>query len=120
MILGSKIKTIREMKNFTQEYVAEKLEMSQSNYSRIERNEINLPIKTLQTIADIFDITLTELIEFDAKYFFNQVNNQTINGDIKNQSNSELLQKAYEDHINSLNKEIEHLRNVISDLMKKI
>jgi transcriptional regulator with XRE-family HTH domain len=39
MILGSKIKTIREMKNFTQEYIAEKLEMSQSNYSRIERNQ---------------------------------------------------------------------------------
>ena len=120
MILGSKIKTIREMKNFTQDYVAEKLEMSQSNYSRIERNEINIPIKTLQTIADIFDITLTELIEFDAKYFFNQVNNQTINGDIKNQSNPELIQKAYEDHILSLNKEIEHLRGMISELMKKI
>jgi transcriptional regulator with XRE-family HTH domain len=120
MILGSKIKTIREMKNFTQEYVAERLEMSQSNYSRIERNEINIPIKTLQTIADIFDITLTELIEFDAKYFFNQVNNQTINGDIKNQTNSELMQKAYDDHIQSLNKEIEHLRGMISELMKKI
>jgi len=120
MILGSKIKTIREMKNFTQDYVAERLEMSQSNYSRIERNEINIPIKTLQTIADIFDITLTELIEFDAKYFFNSVNNQTINGDIKNQSNPELIQKAYEDHIESLNKEIEHLKGIINELMKKI
>ena len=119
MILGSKIKTIREMKNFTQEYVAEKLEMSQSNYSRIERNEINIPIKTLQSIAEIFNLSLTELIEFDAKYFFNQINNQTINGDIKN-TNSETIQKAYEDHILSLNKEIENLKHVINELLKKV
>ena len=120
MILGSKIKTIREMKNFTQEYIAEKLEMSQSNYSRIERNQINIPIKTLQTIAEIFDITLTELIEFDAKHFFNSLNNQSINADIKNKPNSDLLQKTYEKHITSLNKEIEHLKGIIGELMKKI
>jgi transcriptional regulator with XRE-family HTH domain len=120
MILGSKIKTIREMKNFTQDYVAERLEMSQSNYSRIERNEINIPIKTLQKIADIFDITLTELIEFDSKYFLNKFDNQSINCDVKIQSNQGLIQKAYEDHIQSLNKEIEHLRGIVSELMKKI
>jgi transcriptional regulator with XRE-family HTH domain len=120
MILGSKIKTIREMKNFTQEYVAEKLEMSQSNYSRIERNEINIPIKTLQSIAEIFNLSLTELIEFDAKYFFNQVNNQTINGDIKNHINAEQIQKSHEDHIHSLNKEIENLKHVIQELLKKV
>ncbi len=119
MIIGSKIKTIREMKNFTQEYVAERLEMSQSNYSRIERNEINIPVKTLQSLAEIFELSLTDLIEFDAKYFFNSVNNQTINGDIKSQNNNDYLQKTHEAHIISLTKEIENLKHIISELLLK-
>ena len=119
MIIGSKIKTIREMKNFTQEYVAERLEMSQSNYSRIERNEINIPVKTFQSLAEIFELSLTDLIEFDAKYFFNSVNNQTINGDIKSQNNNDYLQKTHEAHIISLTTEIENLKHIISELLLK-
>ncbi|WP_309281651.1 helix-turn-helix transcriptional regulator, partial [Fluviicola sp.] len=36
MHVGQKIKKLRELKNFTQEYMANRLEMTQPSYSKIE------------------------------------------------------------------------------------
>ena len=36
--IGEKIKKIRELRNYTQEYVARELEMSLANYSKIDNN----------------------------------------------------------------------------------
>lgn len=38
--VGQKIKKIRELRNYTQEYMAEQLGMSQTGYGNIERDEI--------------------------------------------------------------------------------
>ena len=51
--------------------------------------------------------------------FFNQFNTLTINGDITNHINAEQIQKSHEDHIHSLNKEIENLKHVIARIIKK-
>ncbi len=57
-----KVKKIRELNNFTQEYVANLLGMSQSNYARIESGAVALSKKKLQRIAEIFNCS-PELIE---------------------------------------------------------
>lgn len=36
-MIGYKIKSIRELKNLTQEYMAEKLDISQAAYSKLEK-----------------------------------------------------------------------------------
>lgn len=118
MVIGIKIKKIRELKNFTQEYMAEKLQMSQSNYSRIENNELDLPFSKLQQIADILEIGITDLIEFDAKYFFNNVHAQTINGNI-NHTISSNEKKLYEEQIELLKNEISYLKEMIELLKNK-
>ena len=117
MVLGSKVKNIRELKNFTQEYVAEKLSMSQSNYSRIESNDVDIPFSKLQQIADVLEIKIQDLIEFDAKYFFNTVNSQTIHGDVVHNA-SENERKLYEQQIQVLKEEVLYLKKVIDSLMK--
>jgi transcriptional regulator with XRE-family HTH domain len=117
MVIGPKIKKLRELKNLTQEYMAEKLQMSQSNYSRIESNELDIPFTKLQLIADILEINLTDLIEFDSKYFFNNVHAQTINGNINN-ATSENEKKLYEEQIVLLKNENSYLKEII-ELMKK-
>jgi len=117
MVIGNKIKKIRELKNYTQEYMAEKLEMSQSNYSRIESNDLDVSFNKLQQIADILEIGITDLIEFDAKYFFNNVHAQTINGNIHNAVPSN-EKKLYEEQIELLKNEVSYLKEMI-DLLKK-
>ncbi|HXA02953.1 MAG TPA: helix-turn-helix transcriptional regulator, partial [Cytophagaceae bacterium] len=42
MSVGSKIKKIRELRNYTQEYMADRLQMSQSGYSKIETDEVDV------------------------------------------------------------------------------
>ena len=117
MVIGFKIKKLRELKNLTQEHMAEKLQMSQSNYSRIENNELDVPFSKLQQIADILEISITDLIEFDAKYFFNNVHAQTINGNI-NHAMSANEKKLYEEQIEMLKNENSYLKEII-ELLKK-
>lgn len=58
-----KIRAIREANQWTQEEMAEKLEMSAGGYAKIERGE-NMPnIERLQQIANIFQIDITELLK---------------------------------------------------------
>ena len=47
-----KIKQIRELKNFTQEYVATKLNLSIRAYSKIETGETQLTINRLNEIGE--------------------------------------------------------------------
>lgn len=57
-----KIRTLREQKQLTQEDVAERLFMSVSGYSKIERGETRLNMERLEQIADVLDVDILELI----------------------------------------------------------
>ena len=69
--VGTKIKKIRELRNFTQEYMAVQLGENQSTYSRYEDNQHDITIKQLHNIASVLDISIYVLIDFDEKYIFN-------------------------------------------------
>lgn len=53
---GDKIRAIREKKNLTLKYIAERAGVSDSLISQIERNKISPAIETLLNIADVLDI----------------------------------------------------------------
>ena len=61
------IKLIRKMrieKNYSQEYLASKLNISQSYYGRIENGKANLDLETLNEILVVLEI---DCIDFFAK-----------------------------------------------------
>jgi transcriptional regulator with XRE-family HTH domain len=66
-----KIKQIRELKNFTQEYVASQLDLSTRAYSKIESGETQLTINRLNEISSILGIEPVEVLGFDDKQVFN-------------------------------------------------
>jgi DNA-binding XRE family transcriptional regulator len=47
MKIGNRIKKIREFKNYTQEYMAGQLGISQRAYSKIENDEVSISIEKL-------------------------------------------------------------------------
>ena len=57
-----KIKQIRKLKNFTQEYVAGKLNLSTRAYSKIETGETQLTINRLNEISTILGIEPMEVL----------------------------------------------------------
>lgn len=87
MKVGNKIKKIRELRNFTQDYMAGKLSMSISNYSKIERDEIPVTLDRLEEIANILMVKYNDILSFDEKNVFNFINSPHSNGYINNQYN---------------------------------
>jgi transcriptional regulator with XRE-family HTH domain len=54
--VGEKIRIQRTIKNYSQEYMAFMLEISQPAYSKIERDETELTIQRVFDIAEILEI----------------------------------------------------------------
>ena len=67
MSVNEKIRKIREAKDWSQEQMAEKLNMSLNGYAKIERGETKLYLDKLEQIAKVFDIDVVELMQSDGK-----------------------------------------------------
>lgn len=70
MDMHEKVRLMREMRQWTQEEMAEKMNMSLSGYAKVERGETKLHLDKLQQIAQIFDIDVVELISANEKGLF--------------------------------------------------
>ncbi|WP_370897710.1 helix-turn-helix domain-containing protein [Chryseobacterium gossypii] len=106
-MIGNKIKNIRELKNFTQEYMAEKLDISQAAYSKLEKGDIKVSSEKLSQIAKILDVKPEDITSFDSQKYFNSFNNVkgSNNGSIIiGADETELIKKLYEDKISLLEK----------------
>jgi transcriptional regulator with XRE-family HTH domain len=101
----TKIKQIRELKNFTQEYVAQQLGLSTRAYSKIETGETQLTINRLNEISAILEVQPMEVLGFDDKKVFNFYNSNDINN-VKNMNMPEKLIQQYEETIQALKEQI--------------
>jgi transcriptional regulator with XRE-family HTH domain len=71
MKIGNKIKKIRELKNYTQEYMAQSLNISLNGYGRLERDEVEITVNRLEEIAKILEMDLLQVLGFDENRIFN-------------------------------------------------
>ena len=107
--LGDNIKKFRELKNITREKIAAELKMSLSNYSKIERGEIDLTISRIQEIANFLEVDISHILNFDATNIFNISNNKLVQG-VKVE-NMQVQNDEYKDkYIKMLEEEIERLK----------
>ena len=67
MSVNNKIRALRELNNWSQEDMAERLNMSKSSYSRLERDESRLDLAKLEKLAAVFKIDIGELVASDGK-----------------------------------------------------
>jgi transcriptional regulator with XRE-family HTH domain len=63
MKFTEKIKLLRKEREWSQETMAHKLNISLNSYGAIERGDTNLNLSRINEIAEIFDITLESLFE---------------------------------------------------------
>ena len=66
-IIGVRLKQARLNKKITQEQLAEKLDVSVTYISRIERGSTNINLKRLSEICDILSITEGEILNGTSK-----------------------------------------------------
>ncbi len=106
-MVKSNLKLIREMRNLTQEFMAQELNVSQAQYSRMENNPTDLPLSKAQKIAEILEVSLTDLLNFDDKNIFNNCKVDVVNNYANiNYTISPEIKKLYEDTIKLLEEKI--------------
>lgn len=104
--IEEKIRNIRELKNLTQEYMAEKLGITQAGYSKIESGATKLSYSKIESISKILDVKVEELLAFDSQKYFNSFNNVkgSNNGSVTIKVEDSDIKNLYEDKITLLEK----------------
>lgn len=64
-VVSGNIRKIREFRNYTQDYLAAKLSISQNAYSKIELGYSKITVERLFQIADILEVDVMHLLCFD-------------------------------------------------------
>ena len=62
---GHVIRNFRELKNYSQKYVAERMGISQNAYSKIENNLTQLTIHHVKQLSGILEVPITDLLKDD-------------------------------------------------------
>jgi len=110
--IGIKIRKLRELRGFSQEYMANRLSLSQRQYSKIERNEVKIDWDKIVQIATILEITPFNLVSFDDTLIFN--NNSTPEKFNYFTSNyPEKLIEQYEKRLKQLEEEISFFKSTL-------
>ena len=63
-MMGIKIKKLRLLRGFKQDYMALQIGISQTGFSKIETGETNITLERALTIADVFNMTLPEFLDW--------------------------------------------------------
>jgi transcriptional regulator with XRE-family HTH domain len=112
MQIGSKVKKLRELRNFTQSYLADYLSITQSTYSRYEKDELHFSDEMLQKLSHVLGLSREAMLQFDEEKLFLY---------IENVCNCEQYQSAKEHQltealIDELRKDNAFLRASVTDL----
>lgn len=125
--LASKIRLLREVHNYTQEYVADVLEISQNTYSLIEKGETKLTIDRLEKLAKLYAMEVADLIQLNGQAYIHTITHSqgvgvcvssqevTINHPLAGEER-ELYQKA----IDRLERENDRLQLLIDKLTARL
>jgi len=114
MIAAQQIKDLRLQNNYTQNYIAEKIKVSQKTYSNMESGKSKITLEHLTKLSEVYKITLMEFIEL-----VNQTDENIINAikeENPNIGNNKLLDGIHLsfDYIKQLKAHIEDLKRLIS------
>ncbi len=104
----SRIKNLRELRNYTQDYMADKLNISQNTYSRLETGQVKLTIERVKEIAEILEVPFWELV--NEQPVFNIWNNEVGVGQAQARKLYQTPVEMYENTISFLKEEIVQLR----------
>lgn len=120
--VGSKIRRLRENKGFSQEEMAERLQISRSAYSRIESGETNSWVNHIEKLCDNLDIKPEDFfINSDNNINTNQDNASAVQTNTHHDTHitinqlSEKMIELYEERIKELKEQVEFLKNKLGD-----
>lgn len=124
--LSDNIRKLREIRNFTQTYMAKQLDMTQGNYARLERGEITITENRLGKIAEILQFPKHDIVHFNTESLFERRLMRPIAEDLLSESQpskaglyqytiSPELKVLYESRIRQLEEYVQELKLRLGD-----
>lgn len=118
MKVGDKIRKIRNLRGFSQEQLAKKLNITAQAYSALEQNRTKLDIDRLNQIADALGVSVDDIESFDEKTLF--INAQKNRDSFIISCSDDKSISVLENVIQQNNEEIAFLRQQIVELTATI
>jgi XRE family transcriptional regulator, regulator of sulfur utilization len=120
LTIGIRISKLRELRGYSQNYMAKKLGISQAQYSYLETKQKNIDDEQIKAIALLIGVKEDYIRTFDPQNFIEHSPNASIEEflNIQNQliENYEKERKLFLELISKLKKELEELKNRGGDL----
>lgn len=102
MKIGHKIRKLRELKNYTQAYMAMILNITQSTYCRYENEELSFSDAMLDKVATALEMSKAAILAFDESKIFEYIESiasaTQSNVDTKSVPEAEWLQQLHDDN----------------------
>ena len=118
MHIGTKVRKLRELKGYSQEYVATQLKMVQTNYSKIERGETkDMTVTRLEEIAKVLEVDPGTILNFDDKQVLNNTSNHQEGG---YSGNIMYVKESFERERQQYQAQIKHLEEEVAFLRKML
>ena len=70
--ISKNIRKYREMKGYSQEYMAHELQINQASYAKIENSSTKLTVERLFTISNLLETDVSELLDLKKQTIYNQ------------------------------------------------
>jgi transcriptional regulator with XRE-family HTH domain len=112
------IKTIRESKNFTEDYIADKMGISQSTYNRKENGLTDFSLTELIKLGDVLEVSVSKFIDMDLAKVITQYNNHEPIGYIEHQTVQP--DEGYKAALEQYKAEVDYLKEQNKDLLAAI
>jgi transcriptional regulator with XRE-family HTH domain len=115
MELGTKIKRIREERNYSQDFLAQRLSITQKAYSKIENNQTRLSVDHLLKIAEVLETSVNKILGIDGGTIYNNysTNNGEGDGIIINKTISDKIIELYDKLLKAKEDEIIMLKKML-------
>jgi transcriptional regulator with XRE-family HTH domain len=115
---GERIRKLRELRGYSQNYMAAKLNISQEQYSYMETKKKSIPDEQLKDIAALLGVSEDMLKTFDPHSIIQNTFNDSSQGYFQLNFHNLIIQ-SHENETKAYRELIERLKEEIAELKKK-
>jgi len=116
-LFAKRLQELRRLNNVKQDHIARALNMTQQNYSLLERGQRNFTLKLIQQICDYYKIPVTEFLNLGNQSSFT---NSPLSNNSHNANSFNNDPKIIEELIKSKDEIIAMQKKIIEDKEQKI
>lgn len=117
-IIGKNIRKFRELKGYSQEYMANEMELTQASYAKLESNSTKISVERLFTIARLLETDVADILELNKQTIYHQDIKEHSIGHQEVQNLHQDNKEVYEKLLQSKDEQIALLKSLLSQYIK--